>query len=289
MKRFPRRRPGLPAWPRSPRAPRPWRRKSKREIAVMREAGRIVALVHARLQETIAPGVSTWELDALAAQVMAERDAESAFLGYVPPASSDAAQPAKAYPAHTCVSINEELVHGIPCKQRKLRDGDIVSVDVGVRYQGYIGDSAWTYAVGAISPQAAHLMAVTHASLYAAIEAAQPGNRILDVSRAVQKEVEGGRLHVAYQYTGHGVGQAMHEPPQVPNYVPKDLETRRAARRKMQPGLVLALEPMVQVGTEETETLGDEWTVISADGSLTAHFEHTVAITETGPQILTQL
>lgn len=286
MKRVPRRRPGLPSWTRLSRAPRPWRRKSKREIAVMREAGRIVALVHARLREAIAPGVSTWELDALAAQVMQERDAESAFLGYAPP---DADKATKAYPAHTCVSINEELVHGIPCKQRKLRDGDIVSVDVGVRYQGYIGDSAWTYAVGDISPQAAHLMEVTHASLYAAIEAAQPGNRILDVSRAVQKKVERGHLHVAYLYTGHGVGRAMHEPPQVLNYVPEDLATRRAARRKMQPGLVLALEPMVQIGTGETETLGDEWTVISADRSLTAHFEHTVAITETGPQILTQL
>ncbi len=251
----------------------PLPRKNRREVNIMREAGRIVARVHAGLQEAIAPGVSTWELDMLAAEIMAQQGAESCFLGYM------------GFPAHTCVSINEELVHGIPAKSCVLKSGDIVSVDVGVRYRRYIGDSAWTYAVGEVSDQASHLMEVTKDSLYAGISAAHPGNRLRDVSKAVQQYVEGNNLHVVRKYTGHGVGKEMHEPPQVLNYEVDWPE----AQQKMPEGLVFALEPMVQVGTWKTRTLGDNWTVVSEDRSLAAHFEHTVAVLSDGPCILTVL
>ncbi len=247
--------------------------KTDDEIVIMREAGRIVARVHAELADAIAPGVSTWDLDNLAAEVIAQHDAISAFLGYA------------GFPAHTCVSINEELVHGIPKRYRRLKAGDIVSIDVGVRYQGYIGDSAWTYAVGQVSAQALELMKVTKESLYAGIAAAQAGNVINDVSRAVQQHVERHRFHVVRQFTGHGVGREMHEPPQVLNF-----ERNYAEGYQTMPiGLVFALEPMVQVGTWRTRILRDKWTVISQDRSLTAHFEHTIAITREGPRILTKL
>ncbi len=239
----------------------------------MREAGRIVAEVHAELAQTIAPGVSTWDLDVLAADVIARHGATSAFLGY------------GGFPAHICASINEELVHGIPRKQRRLKAGDIISIDVGVRYQGYIGDSAWTYGVGKISDEAARLMQVTEESLYAGIAVAQEGNLINDVSRAVQQYVERHHFHVAREFTGHGVGRDMHEPPQVLNFEMEHAE----AYQKMPAGLVFALEPMVLMGTWRTRTLRDDWTVISQDRSLTAHFEHTIAITREGPQILTKL
>lgn len=239
----------------------------------MRQAGRIVARVHAALQEAIAPGVNTWDLDMLSADVIAQNGGESCFLGYM------------GFPAHTCISINEELVHGIPAKECRLEAGDIVSIDVGVRHQGYIGDSAWTYAVGEINEQARNLMQVTRDSLYAGIEASRPGNRIVDVSRAVQRHVEANNLFVVRKYTGHGVGKEMHEPPQVLNYA----VNTREAKRRMPEGLVFALEPMVQVGTWKTKTLADNWTVISEDRSLTAHFEHTIAVLADGPCILTAL
>ncbi len=248
-------------------------RKSRREVDIMREAGRIVAQVHARLQEAVAPGISTWDLDRLAAETMARLGAESCFLGYM------------GFPAHTCVSINEELVHGIPSKRCRLEAGDIVSIDVGVRHRGYIGDSAWTYAVGEISEQATYLMQVTRDSLFAGIAAACPGNRLRDVSRAVQRHVEGHNLHVVRKYTGHGVGKEMHEPPQILNY---DVDWPEAQQR-IPEGLVFALEPMVQVGTWKTHTLADNWTVVSQDRSLAAHFEHTVAVLSDGPRILTAL
>ncbi len=256
---------------RQPAPPMPL--KTDQEIRIMREAGRIVARVHAALAQAVAPGVSTWELDTLAADVIAQHGATSAFLGY------------GGFPAHTCVSINEELVHGIPKKRRRLQVGDIVSIDVGVKHQGYIGDSAWTYAVGKVSEQASRLMQVTRDSLYAGIAAAQEGNVINDVSRAVQQHVERHRFHVVRQFTGHGVGREMHEPPQVLNFERKYAE----AYQKMPAGLVFALEPMVQVGTWRTRTLRDKWTVISQDRSLAAHYEHTIAITREGPRILTKL
>ncbi len=258
--------------PRPPQAP-PVRvhLKTPREIRIMREAGRIVARVHQVLQEAVRPGVSTWELDRLAAEALARHGARSAFLGY------------RGYPAHICTSINEELVHGIPSRERVLVEGDIISIDVGVFYRGFVGDSAWTYPVGTIGPEARRLLEVTERSLQAGIEQARPGNRIRDISRAVQQVVESAGLHVVRAYTGHGVGRNMHEPPQVLNYVGGD----RDGNLVMEPGLVIAIEPMVQVGTPDTETLADGWTVVSKDRSLSAHFEHTVAVTEKGPEILT--
>jgi methionyl aminopeptidase len=245
--------------------------KSPREIQIMREAGRIVARVHAALREAIQPGISTWELDQIAAETLQKNNAQSSFLGY------------RGYPAHTCTSLNQELVHGIPSRERILADGDLISIDVGSYYRGFVGDSAWTYAVGSVSAQAAELLSVTENSLMAGIEQAVVGNRIRDISRAVQQYVESRGMYVVREYTGHGVGRSMHEPPQVLNYVADDVDGALI----MQPGLVFALEPMVQIGTWETRTLVDRWTVVSKDESLTAHFEHTIAITNRGPEILT--
>ncbi|MDQ3248397.1 MAG: type I methionyl aminopeptidase [Chloroflexota bacterium] len=243
----------------------------------MREAGRIVARVHAALKQAIRPGVSTWELDQLALEMLQKYDATSAFLNY--PGGNNR----KPFPAHICASINEELVHGIPSKHRILHEGDIISIDVGARYRGFIGDSAWSYAVGSISDKAAELMRVTEESLYAGIKQALVGRRVVDISRAVQRHVENHGLHVVREYTGHGVGRQMHEAPQVLNYVANDPDGNVV----LTPGLVLAIEPMVQRGTWETHTLKDNWTVTSKDRSLTAHFEHTIAITNNGPEILT--
>ena len=247
--------------------------KSPREIQIMREAGRIVARVHAELKEAVRPGVSTWELDQVALGVLQKYNATSAFLGY------------NGYPGHICASVNDELVHGIPSKKRILRVGDIISIDVGSVYRGFIGDSAWTYAVGDISDEATRLMDVTEASLFKGIAQAVAGNRVLDISRAVQQYVEAHDFHVVRGYTGHGVGRQMHEPPQVLNYVAGDPD----GNTQLQAGLVIAIEPMVQGGSWQTNVLRDKWTVVSKDGSLAAHFEHTVAITNNGPEILTLL
>lgn len=249
--------------------------KSPREIQLMREAGRIVARVHEAFREVIEPGVSTWDLDQLALGIIQKYNAESCFLGYGTP----------SFPAHICTSINEELVHGIPSKSRQLKDGDTISIDVGVRHRGFIGDSAWSYKVGEVSDEASKLMSVTEESLMKGIEKAQAGNRIIDVSRAIQQHVEANGFHIVREYTGHGVGRNMHEAPQVLNYVSQDADGQLV----MEPGLVIAIEPMVQVGTWQTTSLSDKWTVISRDHSLATHFEHTVAITNSGPQILTLL
>lgn len=245
--------------------------KTPQEIKIMREAGRIVARVHVAMREAVRPGISTWELDQIALGVMQKYDSVSCFLGY------------RGYPAHICTSINQELVHGIPSRERILRAGDIVSIDVGVKHRGYIGDSAWSYAVGEISEEAQHLMRVTEESLYKGIEQMHTGNHVVDISRAVQKHVESNGLYVVKEYTGHGVGQSMHERPQVLNYVGGDAD----GQLPLEAGLVVAVEPMVQVGTWLTRTLKDDWTVVSKDGSLAAHFEHTIAVTNAGPEILT--
>ncbi|MCB0083013.1 MAG: type I methionyl aminopeptidase [Caldilineaceae bacterium] len=245
--------------------------KSPQEIQIMREAGRIVARVHQALKEAVQPGVSTWDLDQVALGVMQKYNAVSSFLGY------------KGYPANICASINEELVHGIPSKKRRLCEGDIISIDIGVFHRGFVGDSAWSYAVGQISDDAQKLMKVTEDSLYAGIEFATVGNEVKEISRAIQHHVEDRGLHIVREYTGHGVGRDMHEPPQVLNYVGGDAD----GNLLLQPGLVIAIEPMVQLSTWETETLRDKWTVVSKDRSLACHFEHTVAITNSGPKILT--
>ncbi len=247
--------------------------KTPEEIEIMRQAGRINALALDAVRQAIRPGVTTMELDALAEQVIRDHGAVPAFKGYPGP---------YPYPATLTVSINEALVHGIP-DGRELQPGDIVSVDCGTIYKGFVGDSAFTVGVGEISPEAAKLLAVTERALYVGIEAMRPGNRVGDISAAIQQYVEKHGYYVPREYTGHGVGRQMHEAPQVPNY-------GRAGRGMvLRPGITLAIEPMLLVGTYRTRVLPDQWTVVSADGSLTAHFEHSVAVTKNGPLILTTL
>jgi len=245
--------------------------KSQQEITIMREAGRINALALAGVRQAIRPGVTTAELDQIAADVIRKHGAKPAFLG-VPGAYP--------YPATTTISVNEEMVHGIPGK-RKLQEGDIISVDCGTIFEGYVGDSAFTMGVGEVSQVAQQLMEVTEKSLHIGIDQLRPGKRVGDVGAAIQEYVEGQGFHLTREYTGHGVGRAMWEGPQVPNY---GVSGRGTVFR---PGMVIALEPMVLVGTTHTRVLPDQWTVASADGSLTAHFEHSVAITQNGPLVLT--
>jgi methionyl aminopeptidase len=248
--------------------------KTPEEIEKMRIAGRINAEALAAACAVIRPGATTADLNAAAEEVLHKYGVYSPFKNY---------PGAYPYPASTTVSINHELVHGIPNAKRKLREGDIVSVDCGSVYEGWVGDSAFTAGVGEISPEARRLLEVTEQSLYVGISKMVVGNRIGDVSSAVQQYVESRGLHVVREYTGHGVGRQMHEGPQMPNYgIPGRGMVLRA-------GMTIALEPMVLVGSVATRVLPDEWTVSSADGSLTAHFEHSVAVTENGPVILTLL
>ncbi len=245
--------------------------KSPHEIELMRAAGRVNALAHAAVREALRPGVTTGELDAIAAEVLRKHSAKPAFLGVMG---------AYPYPATTTISINDELVHGIPGK-RKLREGDIVSVDCGAILDGFVADSAFTAGVGVISAEAKRLLDVTERSLYIGIDQLREGSRVGDVGYAIQKYVEGEGYYLTREYTGHGVGREMWEGPQVPNY---GIKGRGQVLRK---GMTIALEPMVLVGTARTRVLADQWTVASADGSLTAHFEHSVAITDGDPLILT--
>jgi len=247
--------------------------KNPAEIAIMREAGRINATVLATVRELLKPGVSTADLDAAAEEVLKKHGAVSPFKGYgYPP-----------FPNSTTISINEELVHGIPSAKRKLKEGDIVSVDCGTFFEGYVADSAISGGVGELSPKAMKLLEVTEQSLYAGIAKMRAGNHTGDISEAIQKFVESHGFHVTREYTGHGVGRQMHEGPQVPNY------GVAGTGPLLRPGMVIALEPMVLVGTQKTKVLKDKWTVVSADGSLTAHYEHSVAVTEGDPLILTVL
>jgi methionyl aminopeptidase len=247
--------------------------KSPQEIAVMREAGRINALALQAVRELISPGVTTGELDQAAEAVIRQHGCTPAFKNYPGP---------YPFPASLCVSVNEELVHGIPGK-RKLVEGDIVSIDCGTILNGFVADSAFTTGVGEISDQARELLQVTAQALYLGIDKLRPGNRVGDVSAEIQKHVESHGYHVPREYTGHGVGRNMHEGPLVPNF------GTRGHGIELQPGITVALEPMVLVGTHRTRVLPDKWTVVSADTSLTAHFEHSVAVTEGDPLILTEL
>jgi methionyl aminopeptidase len=247
--------------------------KTKDEIAILREAGRINAMALAAVRELIKPGVTTAELDAAAEDVIRKNGAIPTFKG-VPGAYP--------YPASITASVNDELVHGIP-GNRKLREGDIVSIDCGTTYKGFVGDSAFTMGVGQITPEAKRLIEVTKLALELGISKLCPGNRVGDVGHAIQQYVEGEGYHLTRIYTGHGVGRIMWEGPQVPNY---GRPGRGITFRK---GMTIALEPMVLVGTHETRVLSDQWTVSSADGSLTAHYEHSVAITDGEPLILTEL
>jgi len=247
--------------------------KNKAELALMREAGRVNALALEAVRQAIRPGVTTLELDAIAESVIRQHGGLPIFKGYPGP---------YPYPATINASINDELVHGIPGK-RKLIEGDIISIDCGTLLEGFVGDAAFTMGVGEISKEAQRLLEVTEKALYEGIRKMRSGNRTGDVSAAIQRFVESQNYHVTREYTGHGVGRHMHEDPQVPNY---GLAGRGLVLR---PGVTIALEPMVLVGTPQTRVFPDQWTVCSADGSLTAHFEHTVAITEGDPWILTEL
>lgn len=255
----------------------PWDRqiniKSSEEIAIMREAGRINAEALQAAVAIIQPGVATGDLNAAAEDVLKKYGVYSPFKNYPGP---------YPYPASICASVNAELVHGIPGK-RKLKEGDIVSLDCGTVYQGFVGDSAVTVGVGEISAKARKLLEVTEASLYKGIEQMVAGKHVGDIGAAIQKYVESNHMNVVREYTGHGVGRQMHEGPAVPNYgAPgKGMELRN--------GMTIAIEPMVMLGKYQTRVMPDDWTVASADGELTAHFEHSIAITEAGPVILTKL
>ncbi len=247
--------------------------KTPAEIKTMREAGRINASILAAAKELLQPGVTTADLNAAAEEVLRKHGCTSPFKGYGHP----------PYPASITVSINDELVHGIPNKRRKLKNGDIVSIDSGTILDGYVADSALTGWVGEIAPEAKDLLDVTEKALYVGIEKMRAGNHTGDVSAAIQHYVESHGFYVTREYTGHGVGREMHEGPQVPNY------GSAGSGVLLRPGMTIAIEPMVLVGTNETRVLPDQWTVVSADGSLTAHFEHSVAVTEGDPLILTVL
>jgi methionyl aminopeptidase len=243
-------------------------RRSPEEIAKMRRAGKVVAEMHAATREAAKPGATTADLDREARQVLDKRGAQSNFLGY------------HGFPAVVCTSPNSMIVHGIPGEYR-LEDGDIISIDCGAIVEGYHGDAAFTMGVGQVSPLAEDLMRVTERSLWAGISEMEVGNRLHDIGRAVQTVAEKAGFSVVREYVGHGIGTAMHEDPQVPNYWPG------RPGPVLKPGMVLAIEPMVNAGGPETVTLGDGWSVVTADGSLSAHFEHTIVVSDDGPEVLT--
>ena len=243
--------------------------KSKHEIQLMREAGKRLEDVHNQLAEIIRPGISTLEIDQFGEKAIRAYGCIPNFLNY------------NGYPASICVSVNDEVVHGIPKKNRILQEGDIVSLDAGLIYEGYHSDAARTYGVGKISDEAARLIRVTRESFFEGIKLAQPGNHLFDISEAIQNHVESNGFSIVRDLVGHGIGTHLHEDPQIPNFK----EKRKGM--KLRPGMTLAIEPMVNEGTFEVEWLDDDWTVVTADGSLAAHYENTVAITEDGYEILT--
>ncbi|EJS46793.1 TPA: type I methionyl aminopeptidase [Bacillus thuringiensis] len=244
--------------------------KTPREIEIMREAGRIVALTHQELKQHITPGITTKELDQIAEKTIQKYGATPSFKGY------------NGFPGSICASVNEELVHGIPGK-RKLKEGDIISIDIGAKYNGYHGDSAWTYPVGNISESVQKLLDVTEKSLYLGLEQVKPGERLSNISHAVQTHAEENGFSIVREYVGHGIGQDLHEDPQIPHYGPPN----RGPRLKS--GMVICVEPMVNQGRRYVKTLSDDWTVVTVDGKWCAHFEHTIALTEAGYEILTTL
>lgn len=243
--------------------------KSVREIELMRKSCEILSEVHDRLGEAIRPGISTWEIDALGEKLIREYGCEPNFLNY------------NGYPASICVSVNDEVVHGIPSKERFLKEGDIVSLDAGLIYKGYHSDAARTYPVGKISEEASKLIEVTKQSFFEGIKKAKAGNHLYDISNAIDAYVSRFGYGVVRDLVGHGIGTSLHEDPQIPNFK----QWRRGI--KLQPGMTLAIEPMVNMGSFEVKWLDDDWTVVSVDGSLSAHYENTVLITEGEPEILT--
>ncbi|HEX3460266.1 MAG TPA: type I methionyl aminopeptidase [Acidimicrobiales bacterium] len=246
-------------------------RRNHDELAKMRRAGRVVAEIHQATRAILRPGVTTEDIDRVAREVLEKRDAKSNFLNY------------HGFPAVVCTSPNSMIVHGIPSPKVVLEDGDIISVDCGAIIEGYHGDAAYTAGVGEVTAEAARLMEVTEASLFAGIEQLTDGNRLHEVGRAVQKVAEAAGFSVVREYVGHGIGTAMHEDPQVPNYWPG------TPGPMLKTGMVFAVEPMVNAGGPGTEQLEDGWSVVTADGRLSAHFEHTIAVTEDGPEVFTVL
>lgn len=243
--------------------------KSKHEIQLMREAGKRLEDVHNQLAEIIKPGISTYEINQFGEKAIRAYGCIPNFLNY------------NGYPASICVSVNDEVVHGIPSKKRILQEGDIVSLDAGLIYEGYHSDAARTYGVGKISEEAEKLIRVTKESFFKGLCLAKPGNHLFDISEAIQEHVESNGFSIVRDLVGHGIGTHLHEDPQIPNFK----ERRRGM--KLRPGMTLAIEPMVNAGTFEVEWLDDDWTVVTADGSLAAHYENTIAITEEGYEILT--
>ena len=242
--------------------------KSTQELKIMREAGAIAKLALMECGKAVAPGVTTRELDEIARKVIKQCGATPSFLGY------------QGYPATICCSINDTVIHGIPGKD-KIKEGDIVSIDVGAFYRGYHGDNADTFAAGIIAPEAQRLIDVTRQSFYEGIKQAVVGNRISDISNAIQTYVEANGFSVVRDFVGHGIGRNMHEAPEVPNFGPAGRGIR------LLPGMTLAIEPMVNAGSSDVKILPDGWTVLTTDGSLSAHFEHTIVVTPDGPKIMT--
>ncbi len=236
--------------------------KSKREIDIMREAGRIVAVAHQAVKAMMKPGISTHDIDQVVEEVIRKHDATPSFKGY------------GGFPGSACTSINEEVVHGIPSKKRKLKDGDIVKVDIGAHYKGYHGDSAWTYPVGTISEDAQKLLDVTEKSLFEGLKYAKEGARLTDISHAIQTYAESHGFSVVREFVGHGIGKNLHEDPQIPNYGQPNKGTL------LKPGMTFAIEPMINLGNKEVKVLDDGWTAVTKDGAISAHFEHTILITE---------
>lgn len=245
--------------------------KSADEIQAMQRAGKVVAQAHELVRELVRPGVTTWDLDRAVEDFIVKQNAIPAFKGY------------QGYPASICASVNEVVVHGIPSQDEVLEEGSIISVDIGAFVDGFCGDSAWTYAVGEIAPEVQLLLDTTEEALFRGIEQAKVGNRLSDISHAVQRRAEEQGFSVVRDFVGHGIGRQMHEAPQIPNFGPPG----RGPRLKS--GMALAIEPMVNIGGYHVEVLADNWTVVTRDRKWSAHFEHTIAITDDGPVILTTL
>ena len=245
--------------------------KSKKEIEFIREAGKIVAYAHELLREAIKPGISTFELDEIAYRAIVKHNASPSFKGY------------GGFPASICASKNDVVVHGIPRKDDILMEGDIISIDIGAEYKGYHGDAAKTHPVGKITEDDARLIRETRESFYKGIEQALVGKRLSDISHAIQSHVEEFGFSVVREFVGHGVGRSLHEDPQIPNYGPPDRGPR------LESGMVLAIEPMINQGTYKVQVLEDGWTVKTVDGKKSSHYEHTIAITDNGHDILTKL
>ncbi len=245
--------------------------KSGKEIEIMKGASKIVAEILLELRERVREGATTADLDRIAEELTLKKKARPAFKGY------------RGFPASICISINEEVVHGIPSTRRVLKFGDVVGLDFGVIYDGYYGDSAMTVPIGDISPELEQLLKITEQCLYRGIEQALPGNYISDISAAVQRLAEANHYGIVREFCGHGIGRSLHEDPPVLNYV------QNGKGPKIKPGLVLAIEPMINMGTEKVKVLQDGWTVVTSDGKPSAHFEHTIAVTSDGPIILTRV